>query len=526
MTSDASLPLQPPQAIDGAAPWATHQWPAAQPLVRPLPLPIASRALLAAIAAGLLGQVLFAFQLLGLNFPLWIAVVLAAAWRFRPRDTRFDLLDAWLPAAALVFAAFVALRADGMLLLFDVVAACSLTLAAVVALGGHALTRGSWQRVIGLAAKAIAVYWVGAAYVLPGAKPGAAALAGSRGQRWWPIARGLAIALPLLIVFAVLFAAADAIFQAQLRSMIDLESLGPEFVPRAIAASVAGWLFAGTLACAWIFHRPAAEKPHEGSFVGRLGTTEALVVLVLLNVMFGAFALLQAVYLFGGADTFAASGMTYSDYARRGFFELIAAAFLAGGVIVILDRLVVAHGTSYRVAAAALAALTGVVVLSAFVRLGLYQAAYGWTELRFYALAAIGWLALSVMMTLIAVLANRARWLPQLVILSGLAVAVVCNAVGPQAFVTDQNLHRAIHPELVAPGGFDGLDFDYLRILGADSVPSLVAARDQLQPEMAAQVDFVLRNNAEDLRRDSTLGWQSWNLARQRALDALTAGGY
>jgi hypothetical protein len=32
----------------------------------------------------------------------------------RPRSTTFDRLDAWMPVAALTFAAFVAVRADGM----------------------------------------------------------------------------------------------------------------------------------------------------------------------------------------------------------------------------------------------------------------------------------------------------------------------------------------------------------------------------------------------------------------------------
>jgi hypothetical protein len=219
--------------------------------------------------------------------------------------------------------------------------------------------------------------------------------------------------------------------------------------------------------------------------------------------------------------------MTYSDYARRGFFELIIAAFLAGAVVVVIDRLVGERSLAYRIAAGALAVLTGVVVLSAFVRLGLYQAAYGWTELRFYALAAIAWLALAVVATLVAVLAKRARWLPQLVVGAGLFVAFLCNLVGPQAFVTDQNLQRAIHPELVAPGGFTGLDLDYIRrIGGADTVPALIAARGQLSPPDQASLDTILQRRATELKREAAAGWPSWNFARQRALDALVAAGY
>jgi hypothetical protein len=52
-------------------------------------------------------------------------------------------------------------------------------------------------------------------------------------------------------------------------------------------------------------------------------------VLVVIDAVVGLFVGLQIAYLFGGQSTIVAAGMTYSDYARRGFFELVAAACLA-----------------------------------------------------------------------------------------------------------------------------------------------------------------------------------------------------
>jgi hypothetical protein len=530
MTTDAWLPPPPPPPLEQAptgmnSASAPQTWPAPRPLVEHLPEAIAGRALLAAIAAGVLAQLLFVFQMLGLNFPIWIGVVLAAAWRYRPPSARLDRLDVWLPVGAIVFAAFVALREDGMLLMFDVIAACSLTLASVVAFGGHSLTRGSWERVVELAARAVAVFWAGAVYVMPGAKPALSAFRARRYGRWLPLLRGVLIAIPLLLIFTALFARADAVFAVQLGNLLRLDIDADALTMRTLLAVLAGWLFAGTVACSWLArHAPGPQTQPRAT--DRLGTIEALVVLLLLDAMFAAFALLQAAYLFGGLDTFAVSGMTFSDYARRGFFELIIAAFLAGVVIIVLDRLVAERPVAYRLAAAGLAALTGIVVLAAFVRLGLYQAAYGWTELRFYALAAIGWLALGVLFTLAAVATRRARWLPQFVVGAGFFVAVVCNVVGPQAFVTEQNVHRALDPSLVAPGGKSGLDVAYLYSLGADGVPTLAAARDRLPADVRSDVDQLLRESAAALERQSGLGWQSWNLARQRAADALGAAGY
>ena len=153
-------------------------------------------------------------------------------------------------------------------------------------------------------------------------------------------------------------------------------------------------------------------------------------MLLALDAIFGLFVVLQAAYLFGGLDTLALSGMTYSEYARRGFFELVAVAVLSGVVVLALDAIVVERSREFRLAAAGLVALTGVVLLSAIVRLGLYQQAYGWTELRFFTLAGISWLAVGVVATLAGVLLERAAWVPRVMVGAGLIIALAVNAIG------------------------------------------------------------------------------------------------
>src|SRR5688572_19209120 len=78
---------------------------------------------------GLLAQLVFFRQPLGLNALIVTVLFLAAAWTRRDPAASFRLRDAWLPASAIAFAAFCAVRADAALLSFDVVA----TIAAVAA---------------------------------------------------------------------------------------------------------------------------------------------------------------------------------------------------------------------------------------------------------------------------------------------------------------------------------------------------------------------------------------------------------
>ena len=500
-----------------------------RPLVESMPQAVQVRMVVAAAIAGLVGQLLLVGQSIGINLVLWVILVLATAWLLRRPTTRPDRLDLWLPMAALAFAAFPALRSDGTLIPFDTLAAGALTLASVVAMGGTQLTRRSWAGLTRVGAMALWLALSGAAGLGRGTAPFRSVIRVSRDSVFGRVLRGLGLALPLLVLFALLFAAADEIFAFYLRSAIGTQVAWEEVLGRVLVAAGAGWLFAGTLVATWMSREvvPRTEIAATGSRRRRLGTIEAVVVLLVLDAVFGLFVILQAAYLFGGLDTLAVSGMTYSEYARRGFFELVIVAVLAGAVVLALDAIVVERSRSFRLAAAGLALLTGVVLLSAIVRLGLYQAAYGWTELRFFTLAGISWLAVGFVATGAGVLAERAAWVPKVMVGAGLAIALIVNVIGPQAFVANQNLARALDPSLVPPDGESGLDTYYLGSLGEDIVPLLVDAVPRLPVRERNEVTALLHRRAAELTTEQQrLGWPSWNLARDRALQALRAGGY
>ena len=254
----------------------------------------------------------------------------------------------------------------------------------------------------------------------------------------------------------------------------------------------------------------------------RLGSIEAATVLWLVVALFASFVVLQLAYLFGGRDTLSVAGLTYSDYARRGFFELVAVAMLAGMLVVALDLAVARRGRAQLVASLALLGLTGVVLLSAFVRLRLYQDAYGWTELRFVVVAAILWLAVALGIAAWLVLARMTRWTLHALGILVLVTIGAMNVVGPQAFVTDRNLERALNPAIVPAGGRTGLDAGYLATLGDEAVPGIVAAYPQLPVDARRAVDAFLEERRAALRADpSVQGWPAWNLTRARARAAL-----
>jgi uncharacterized protein DUF4153 len=490
----------------------------------------AARVLAAALGIGLLTELLIRGHAVGVNLVLVTGALLAAVAVLRPRDRRLDPLDAWLPFGALLFAAFPALRTDEPLIVVDTLVVIVLVGATVAAATGAPVTRQTLLAGLELAARVTMSATAGAAPALAeiagGWEPGASAK--RQASRLAPVARGLFLGLPLLILFAALFTSADPIFARWLDSALNPDVDISALAERAAYTGVVAWIAAGLL---WFVS--SGQIPMEARSLGaaarsatlswpRLGAVEAVTVLVTLDLLFGAFVALQLAYLFGGLDTLAASGLTYANYARRGFFELLAVGFLSGAIIGSLEATVRERARAYVVALLGLIALTGVVLVSSFVRLRIYQEAYGWTELRFWVFASILFLALAFAAAAVLVVRGWSRWLPHAVAAAGVVVLVGINAVGPQAFVTDRNLERALDPTLIPADGQAALDTLYLGRLDADAVQALVAALPTMAEPARTDLLRSLQSFRIDLDADAARGdWPAWNLSRERARAAL-----
>ncbi len=481
----------------------------------------ASRTLTAAFVVGAVAQALLVGAELGIDVPLLVVAIMVAAVAVAAGGRRIDLLDVWLPVAALVVAALVAIRADPTLRFLDVVTAASLLGASMAAFAGAAVTRRSAIAIV--ATGTIVLGWVIAGIL----RVTAAARRPAAGPGWrartpgWvvPIARGLFLAIPVLVVFVALFSSADAIFASLtadlFRWQIDLGELPARFsVAFLVAWVVAGLLGVATGAAELDVPRDPPKMQSLGAAVAeplpltpRLGVTEALTILVAVDILFAIFVGLQVAYLFGGLDTLAAGGITYANYARRGFFELVTVTCLAGGLVVGLHA-VVAHRTrAFVVAAVGMALLTVVILASAALRLSLYQDAYGWTELRFYIDATIAWLGLGIVAAVVLLVRDRMRWLVHAMTVPAVLILVVVNVVGAQRLSPmPTSLDSSTHPSFRPTVAMASISY-YALTLGDDAVPALVAALPALSDHDRAWVMSDLETRWRELNRpEATAG--------------------
>ncbi|MDQ3317939.1 MAG: DUF4173 domain-containing protein [Actinomycetota bacterium] len=338
----------------------------------------------AALVLGGLGDILLRATPWGINLPLFVAALaISAVGLSRLGDRRPVGEGRWLVPVAVLFAGGVALRDSPIVVALDAsMAVLALSLAALRGRSGALRRAGVSEYVIGTA-------YVGA-MTCTGMIPAAV-----RDVRWREVApgdwqgqalavtRGTLIAMPLLLVFGTLLVAADAIFEDLVLGLFefDLRFLGHLFLTLFVA-----WVSAGLLTFGLLSRETsnlALRRPDTLS----LGMVEVGVVLGLLNVLFMAFVAVQAGYLFGGAVRVAATaGLTYAEYARRGFFELVAVTALVIPVLLLADWLLRVEAPINRRIFHALSgttvALLSVIVVSALHRMYLYQQEFGLTVSR------------------------------------------------------------------------------------------------------------------------------------------------
>jgi uncharacterized protein DUF4153 len=496
----------------------------------------ATRTLTAAFVVGIVSQALLVGADFGINVPLLLLATLVAGLAVAAGGRRIDRLDLWLPVAALVVAAMLAIRADPTLRFLNLVAAASLLGASMAAFAGAAVTRRS---AIAIVATGIVVLgWIVAGIL----RATVAARRSATGPGWrermpaWvaPVARGLFLAIPILAVFVALFSSADAIFATLTADLFGWQIDLGELPARLSVGFLVAWVVAGLLGVAagaaeleWPQNPPQMQSLGAAvveplPLTPRLGVTEALTILVAVDVLFAVFVSLQVAYLFGGLDTLAAGGITYANYARRGFFELVMVTCLAGGLVVGLNAVVIHRTRAFAGAAVGLALLTFVILASAALRLRIYQEAYGWTELRFYIYATIAWLGVGIVAAVVLLARNRMRWLVHAMTIAAVGVLIGVNVIGPQRHVAEQNVARLLDPSLVPADGRTGLDIYYARTLeGVDAVPALVVALPALGAADRASLMIDLEYRWQQLQQPEATAWPAWNLARQRAREAL-----
>jgi hypothetical protein len=469
----------------------------------------------AALVLGVLGDFLLRATPWGINVFLWIAALAGsasalAAWR----GVGLQGEGRWLVAPLLFFAALFVWRDSNTLAVVNGLAVLiSLSLAALRTRSGRLVVAGLVDY----------LYWglqaVGYAYAgLP--------ITAVKDVRWrefgtggygavlLAILRGLALAAPLLLVFGGLFVAADAVFERLVFDLLGFDL--DEVLGHLLLFFAITWISAGLLRITLVGGE--LSKPEERPSFAYLGIVELGVALTLLNILFLTFVIVQVRYLFGGeAQILASVDLTYAEYARRGFFELVTVTALVLPLLLFAHWLLrpekPIHEKILRLLSGSLVALLFVVMASALQRMSLYTQEFGLTELRLYTTAFVFWIVMVLIWFLLTVLRGRRQSFAFGVLVTGFVALTMLNALNPDALIVRTNVAR-----MEAGKEFDA---PYVASLSADAVPSLVGSLPAMNGDDRRDVEEGLRRRWASATGED---WRTYNIGRSRARDAVNTG--
>ena len=466
---------------------------------------------IAAVLTSFLGAAILFSAEPGINWPIWVAAASASliASRLvaaRRAEIPLLVLVAW---ATLLSVAFALTDTDFLHFLIVLSDAMLLGLATIT-LGAE-----NWSE---LSAKLlVAVPFLAPLRVLAGtAHEGSNASRSISSPRSRAIVKGTLFSVPLVLILIVLLSSADPIIRwstDRIAAWLPDWSFPPRvifFVFLLVLTLGANSIGARQIAARFPQYPPLAVKP-------TIGLTEQRMMLWSAAVVLWLFVALQASYFIHPPPAAIGTGVTFADFARRGFGELSFAATIVAAIILILEFTRPVGATDrdramLRRLELALVIALELVLISAFRRVVLYEQAYGFTEARVFAQAYMFAMALALAALGLEIMRRRVS------VAFGRRVAEIALGVftilvfwNYESWIANRNVDRA-----TLTGKFDA---SYASRLSRDAIPTLVRRRGEIPQPQRDTVEMRLA--CKTLPADRR--WFEWNRSTVATAKALSS---
>ena len=472
----------------------------------------ASLVWIAAVLTSAIGASLLFSAEAGINWPIWVAaasisLISSRIWSGKKIEVPLAILLTWATLLSLGFA----ISDNGFVRALVVLSDAMLLGLAIISIG--AVSWGTLSAKLLAAVPFLAPYrvWRATAHQVAdvpriGSSP-----------RSRSLIKGTLLSVPLIVVLIILLGSADPVIQW---GTDRIAAWLPDwtFPPRLIFFL---FLLTITLGANSIASRQAeAALPQIRGLDRKLivGVTEQRMVLWSAAIVLWIFVLLQVSYFIHPPPADLNSGVTFAEYARRGFGELSFAATIVGAIIIALEYARPADASEHdkrvlvRLEVALLVALE-LILFSAFRRVILYEQAFGFTTSRLFAQAymigmALALVALGLELTRGGISIAFGRRVAEI----ALGVVTVLVFWNHEAWIVNKNIDRAVQT-----GKFD---FAYARRLSGDAIPTLVERRRELgsaQAEVVAAIVCGPHSPKATSRR-----WFEWNRSERAQRQAFT----
>lgn len=323
---------------------------------------------------------------------------------------------------------------------------------------------------------------------------------------------GLIISIPLVFIVIQLLSSADQIFGYFMGNIfhvfkgIDIgQWISQLMVIFIVSLGLASYMIS-------ISEDKKVEKVEEIKETNKVFDPVILTtILFLINAVYLLFTTVQFSYLFGSIHLALPPNFTYADYARRGFFELNIVTLINLGIVLLSINLTKDGGIiikrTMRILHSILILCTFVMLVSAFFRMSMYEAVYGYTYLRILTHAFIVFIFVLLIIALFKIWRNNISLLKAYIVITIIAYILV-NYINIDQIIVQNNIQRYYK--------IGQIDVDCLTNLSYDATPYLLTlTKETNSNNIHNKIVENLKYKKEELLKNTS--WQSFNISESRA---------
>lgn len=280
------------------------------------------------------------------------------------------------------------------------------------------------------------------------------------------VAKGVVWAIPLLFIFGYLLKSSDRRFG--------------DLVERLFYFDIAHWpsalffiIFFFCISATVLYFSGLGSLNSKNTRKGGLENTNVVIdglqintIMSCINFLFASYLAVQFTYFFGGDKLVVSTkGITYSSYARQGFWDLVWVAMIALPLLYAASlRMVESQSKKYfHYQLLFMIAAIALMEASAAHRMYLYVSQYQLTALRFYSTWFMCFVVSCLAILLYVTFSNRMPYFIVSVLVSALCFIGGLNVINPDAFIARSHIGKM--------QGGKTPDNDYLRRLSLDAYP-------------------------------------------------------
>lgn len=317
-------------------------------------------------------------------------------------------------------------------------------------------------------------------------------LKASKSRAFVSSALGVVIAFPVICLVMGLLSSTDVAFESLVTIIFD---------------NVATFIFAVILSVVFtpfIFSHFFALKKGEGlrkkplkKLNARLSAVTANTFLAMISVVYCIYLISQLAYITKAFAFLLPEGYSASQFARDGFFQMAAIAFI-NLLILTLTMVLIRRKDNNKVSALTKALLTFLClftefyIATSFVKMAKYISMYGLTRLRVLTSVFMIMLAIIFLVLLVRLFVRKIPYIKVITFVCALTVILI-SVVDINTVIAEYNY------KAYKDGKVHSIDVDLLESLGINALPVIIELTEDKNPDVAFQAKGTLLHLSEDI---------------------------